>query len=492
MTDLEERTIGFLKYARKEPGHRPIAERIRDWKAVELPFTDDDLHIQAVRCMDCGIPFCHAYGCPLGNVIPEMNELVFRRRWEEGLNLLLSTNCFPEFTGRVCPAPCEPSCVLGINSEPVTIRQMELAIIERGFERGYMEPCPPERRLGRRVAVIGSGPAGLAVAERLNRAGVDVVVYENAPRAGGILRYGIPDFKLEKWVVDRRLKLMEEEGVIFEMNVEVGKDISHRYLKTRFDAIVLTGGAREPRDLNVPGRDLQGIHLAMPYLVQQNMLNGGEFVAPSARITAKDRVVVVIGGGDTGADCVGTAIRQGARRVIQVEILPKPPTSRSPRTPWPLWPDTLRESSSHKEGGERLWSVMTKEFLGDGGRVRALRCVEVEWHTAANGDARRPHEKSGTEFTIEADLVLLAMGFAGSGQNVLVEQLGIERDERGLIRRDSNQMTSNPGTFVAGDMAQGASLVVKAIADGQLCARGVLNYLLAAKTEAGANSQVQI
>jgi glutamate synthase (NADPH/NADH) small chain len=453
-----------------------VAERTRDYRAAELPLTDTDIQEQSLRCMDCGIPFCHGCGCPLGNVIPEWNDRVSRRRWRDALDLLLATNCFPEFTGRICPAPCEPACVLGINAEPVTIRQIELAIIERGFERGYMEPMPPARRGGRRVAVVGSGPAGLAVADVLNRAGVDAVVYENAVSPGGILRYGIPDFKLEKWVVDRRLRLMQAEGVVFETGVEVGRDLSHRYLKSRFGAIVLTGGAREPRDLRIPGRELGGIHFAMPYLVQQNMRLAGERPEPAADVTAEGRDVVIIGGGDTGADCLGTAIRQGARRVRQLEILPQPPAARSERTPWPQWPDVLRESSSHKEGGERRWSVDTVEFIGEGGRVKALRCVEVEWRAGPGGRAQ-PVPRPGTEFMLEADLVLLATGFVGPGRNLLVEKLGIELDPRGYIRRDANGMTSDAGTFVAGDMTQGASLVVRAIADGQNCARGVLKFL---------------
>jgi len=466
-----------MRYPRKDAGYRPREERVRDFKAVERRLTDDDIREQTARCMDCGIPFCHGGGCPLSNIIPEFNERVFNQRWEDALNLLLATNCLPEITGRICPAPCETACVLGINDEPVTIRQVELAIIEKGFERGYLNARPPAQRAGKRVAVIGSGPAGLAVAEVLNKAGVSVVVYESAARAGGILRYGIPDFKLEKWVLDRRLKLMGDEGVTFELGVEVGRDLSHRYLKDRCDAIVLTGGAREPRDLKLPGRDLGGIHFAMPYLVQQNRRAGGEPVDPAEAITAQDKAVVILGGGDTGADCLGTAIRQGARRVWQLEILPQPPPTRSAATPWPLWPDVLRESSSHKGGGERRWSVGTREFVGANGRVKELRCVEVDWVKPAGGGAAAPVEKPGTEFAIEADLVLLALGFVGPGRNRLVEGLGIVLDQRGFIRRDANGMTSDAGTFVAGDMTQGASLVVRAIADGQACAGGVLRYL---------------
>lgn len=466
---------GFLDHERKDPPTRPVAERLRDMHAVDVPLSDEDICEQAARCMDCGIPFCHGYGCPLYNVIPEFNELVRTRRWEEALAVLLETNCFPEFTGRVCPAPCEPACVLAINDDAVTICKIELAIIEKGFERGYMEARRPQNRQKGRVAVVGSGPAGLAAADVINRAGFEVVVYENDPNPGGILRYGIPDFKLEKWVVDRRIKLMSEQGVVFETGVEIGVDISHRYLEERFDAIVLTGGAREPRDIEVPGRELKGIHFAMQYLTQHNRRFSKDPVEDDD-ITAAGKNVVILGGGDTGSDCLGTALRQGARRVLQFEILPKPPDEPSPRTPWPMWPDMVRSSSSHKEGGERRWSVSTKEFLGEAGNVRGLRCVEVEWVPGADG-RMAPKEKPRSKFIADAELVLLAMGFVGPGRNRLVEKLGIEMDARGFIKRDENYMTSSPGTFVAGDMTRGASLVVRAIYDGMQCARGVIAYL---------------
>ena len=468
---------GFLDFGRKDPGYRPPEERIRDFRAVELRMSDEDLREQSARCMDCGIPFCHGFGCPLSNVIPEWNDHAFNGRWKDALDLLISTNPFPEFTGRICPAPCETSCVLGINGDAVSIRQIELAIIEKGFERGHMDPKPPTRRRKESVAVIGSGPSGLSAAEALNKAGCRVVVYEDAPRPGGILRYGIPDFKLEKWVLDRRIRLMQEEGVVFETGVEIGRDISHRYLKSRFDAIVLTGGAREPRDLKIPGRELSGIHMAMKYLVQQNRRLAGESLDPAEAITAKGSAVVVLGGGDTGADCVGTAIRQGAARVCQFEILPRPAAARPPHTPWPLWPDMLRESSSHKEGCERRWSVSTKAFAGSGGHVRQLKCCEVEWVVPEGGGRSAPREKPGTDFTVDADLVLLAMGFVGPGRNRFVEELGIAPDPRGFIRREANGMTNDPGTFVAGDMTQGASLVVRAMEDGQRTARSVIRYL---------------
>ena len=468
---------GFLEYRRKDPGYRPVVERLRDYRAVETRLGDRELNEQVARCMDCGVPFCHGCGCPLGNVIPEFNELAYRNRWKDALALLLSTNPFPEFMGRICPAPCEAACVLGINDDPVTIRQVELTIGEKGYELGLMLPRPPAARRRERVCVVGSGPAGLAVAEVLNKAGYNVVVYEHAPRPGGILRYGIPDFKFEKWVLDRRLKLMEEEGVVFENGVEVGHDISHRYLKDRYQAIVLTGGAREPRDLKVPGRELAGIHFALPFLAQQNRRLAGDPVTAAESITAEGRSVVIIGGGDTGADCLGTALRQGAKRVLQFEILPKPPPWRSEKTPWPMWPDMVRETSSHKEGGERRWSVTTLEFIGADGHVSGMRCADVEWVVPAGKDRPVPRPIPGTEFTADADLVLLAMGFVGPGRNLLVERLGIQLDSRGFIRRDENHMTSDPGTFVAGDMTQGASLVVRAILDGRETAEGVMRYL---------------
>lgn len=469
-----KRDRAFADISRHDPGYRPKAERLADFKAVERRPSDEELASQAARCMDCGVPFCHGCGCPLGNVIPEFNELAWRGRWREALDVLLSTNSFPEFTGRICPAPCETSCVVGINGDAVTIRQVELAVIEKAFELGLMRPRPPAARLGKRVAVIGSGPAGLATANVLNRHGADVVVYEAAARVGGVLRYGVPDFKLEKWVIDRRIGAMQAEGVRFECGVEVGRDLSHRYLRDRFDAIVLTGGAREPRDLRIPGRELAGIHFAMPYLVQQNRINAGESVPDADRIDARGRRVLIIGGGDTGSDCLGTALRQGAAEVRQFEILPKPPPERSAKTPWPQWPDMLRESSSHKEGGERRWSVTAKEFVGDG-RVQSVRCVEVEW--VARDGRPAPVEKPGSEFTVDADLVLFSMGFVGPGRNLVVEELGLKLDARGFVRRDQRGMTSGHGVFVAGDMSQGASLVVRAIADGQNVARAVVEFL---------------
>jgi glutamate synthase (NADPH/NADH) small chain len=471
------KVTGFMEYERQDPGYRPADERVRDYRAVELRPSEAELAEQAARCMDCGTPFCHGCGCPLLNVIPEFNDHVYHGRWKEALDILLATNNFPEFTGRICPALCEGSCVLGINKEPVAIRQIELAIIEKAFECGYMAPQPPKTRFDQRVAVIGSGPAGLAAADTLNHAGYKVVVYDSAAKPGGILRYGIPEFKLEKAVVDRRLRLMEAEGVVFENGVTVGEDLSYGYLRSRFDAVCLSGGAREPRDLKVPGRELKGIHFAMEFLIQQNKRLGGEPVDPAREIHAGGKNVVIIGGGDTGADCLGTSLRQGARQVVQMEILPEPPPTRSVSTPWPLWPLQLRVSSSHKEGGVRRWSVATQELIGEQGVVRALRAVEVEWVAPAQGGRPAMKEKPGTEFVVEADLVLLAMGFSGPGRNRIVEELKIRTEPNGSIWRDGRNMTSMPGIFVAGDMSMGASLVVRAMMDGRNAAVGVAAYL---------------
>lgn len=474
---MSSKERGFMDVQRKDPGYRPKAERIRDFRAVEQRMTDEDVHQQAMRCMDCGTPFCHGCGCPLLNVIPEFNAHVYNNRWKEALDVLLSTSPFPELTGRICPALCEGSCVVGINGQPVTIRQIELAVAEKGFERGYIAPRPPAVRHKEKVAVIGSGPAGLAAADLLNRMGYNVTIFENARKAGGVLRYGIPDFKLEKWVLDRRVKLMQDEGIVFEPEIDVGVDVSLRYLRGHFSAIVLSGGAREPRDLKIPGRELKGIHYAMTYLVQQNRRLGGEPVDPASEILAAGKSVVIVGGGDTGSDCLGTAIRQGAKQVYQFEILPKPPPERDPATPWPLWPNLLRESSSHKEGGDRRWCITTRSFSGKDGQVTHLNCAEVEWVKPAAGGAPTPREKPGSEFTVEADLVLLAMGFVGPGRNRLVEELKLELDPRGFVKRYPNNMTSEAGVFVAGDMTQGASLVVRALQDGRETAKGIDAWL---------------
>jgi len=467
----------FFENQRKEPGYRLKEERVKDFKAVERQLSDEEVISQAARCINCGTPFCHSYGCPVSNVCPEFNDYVYRGNWKEALNILLAQNNFPEFTSRICPAPCEAACVAGINQEPVTIRQIELAIIEKGFENGYIGSESAAVRLEDRVAVIGSGPAGLAVADSLNRAGYQVTVYDNAKYPGGILRYGIPDFKLEKWIVERRIKLMEKQGVVFEMGISVGEDISYRYLTKRFDAICMACGAREPRDISIPGRDLKGIFFAMDYLTQQNKRVSKETIIPSKEISAAGKTVVVLGGGDTGSDCLGTALRQGAKKVYQFEILPKPPVKRSVLTPWPLWPIQLRQTHAHKEGGELRWSVMTKAFVGDNNTLKKLKCVEVEWKSKAKGGPLVPIEKDGTDFEVEADLVLLAMGFLGPEKNRIFEDMGILFDQRGNVKSDEKKMTNVDGVFVAGDISLGQSLVVRAIADGQRSARGIMKYL---------------
>ncbi len=473
------RERAFLEQDRRDVSYRPPAERVRDYKAVDIPLTEDEIHQQAARCMDCGTPFCHASatGCPLSNTIPEFNEHAYYGRWREALDILLQTNCFPEFTGRVCPAPCETACVLGLIRPPVNICKIELAIVEHGFQRGYLKPQPPAVRRRERVAVIGSGPAGLATAHVLNRAGFSVTVFEKDARPGGILRYGIPDFKLEKWVVDQRIDLMSQEGVVFECGVNVGDDVSYRFLRGRFDALVLAGGAGIPRDLGVPGRELGGIHFAMDFLTQQNRANAGDPLPADRRITAAGKSVVVIGGGDTGSDCIGTSWRQGARHVVQLEILPEPPETRSESTPWPEWPLMRRDSSSHKEGGTRYWSADTTAFTGEEGLVRRVHCAQVEWDFDKDRGRPCPTLIPGSAFSLDADLVLIAMGFVGPSPTQLVENLGIAKDERGFIACSTDRMTNVEGVFVAGDMRRGASLVVHAIADGMHAARQVLQYL---------------
>jgi glutamate synthase (NADPH/NADH) small chain len=468
---------GFLKYRRETQARRPIEERVRDWREVYIHLEPKRLQTQAARCMDCGVPFCHQ-GCPLGNIIPDWNDLVYRNRWREALDRLHATNNFPEFTGRLCPAPCEAACVLGINQPAVTIKQIEQHIIDHAFEQGWVVPEPPARRTGRRVAVVGSGPAGLAAAQQLNRAGHWVTVFERADRIGGLLRYGIPDFKMEKWVLDRRLRLMEEEGIAFRTGVNVGVDITAEEMRAEFDAICLCGGSTIPRDLPVPGRELKGIHFAMDYLTQQNRVNAGETIPEEERIHAGGKRVVILGGGDTGADCLGTVHRQGAAQVYQIELLPKPPTDRTPSMPWPDWPMILRTSSAHEEGGIREWSVLTKAFSGDeNGHVKALHGVRLEFGPPGP-DGRRPmQEVPGSEFTIETELVLLAMGFLYPQKSGLLEGLGVELDARGNVRTD-NYATSVPGVFAAGDMRRGQSLIVWAIAEGREAARAVDAYLM--------------
>jgi glutamate synthase (NADPH/NADH) small chain len=467
---------GFIEIARKKPPTRPIAERIHDWREVYLPYPVEGLRDQAARCMDCGIPFCHT-GCPLGNLIPDWNDLVYRDRWKAAIDRLHATNNFPEFTGRLCPAPCEGACVLGINNDAVTIKAVEVSIIDRAFDEGWVTAQPPEVRTGRRIAVVGSGPAGLAVAEQLNRAGHTVTVFERADRIGGLLRYGIPEFKLEKQYLDRRLDLMREAGVEFRTSANVGVNVSVDELKVQYEAIVLAGGSTRPRDLPVPGRDLEGIHFAMEYLTLQNRRNEGEEIPDDQFISAQDKHVIIIGGGDTGADCLGTAHRQGALSVHQLELLPCPPEMRAASNPWPLWPNIFRVSTAHEEGGERLYSIATQKFTGNGdGRVTTLHATKVEMVNSGGRVEFKPVQ--GSEFELSADLVLLAMGFLGPETNGMLEKLGVKMTDRGNVWRDERWMTSVPGVFTCGDMQRGQSLIVWAIAEGRSCARGVDEYLM--------------
>ena len=467
---------GFLEVARQKAPARPVDERLRDWREVYLPQDTSVLRGQASRCMDCGIPFCHQ-GCPLGNLIPSWNDLVYRDHWQAAIERLHETNNFPEFTGRLCPAPCEASCVLGISDAPVTIKATESAIVDRAFESRWIVPRPPVVRTGRHVAIVGSGPAGLAAADQLNRAGHTVTVFERADRIGGLLRYGIPEFKLEKRLLDRRLALLEAEGVVFRARCAVGIDVTADDLLSDFDAIVLAGGCTTPRDLPVPGRDLRGIHFAMEYLTAQNRRCQGDHLTPEEMISAEGKQVVIIGGGDTGADCLGTALRQGAAAVRQLEVLPRPPDERSADNPWPEWPRVFRVSSAHEEGGERLFAVSTEAFIGDEhGRVTRLRAARVEPRTVAGRTRFEPVD--GAAFEVPADLVLLAMGFTGAERSGHLHQFGVRMTDRGTVWRDENWMTSVPGVFAAGDVQRGQSLIVWAIADGRSCARGVDLFLM--------------
>jgi glutamate synthase (NADPH/NADH) small chain len=460
---------GFQEFSRETPARRPVEERVQDFLEVYQPFPNEKVNAQAARCMDCGIPFCHS-GCPLHNLIPDWNDLIYRDRWKDAIRLLHSTNNFPEFTGRVCPAPCEAACVLGINEPPVAIELIEKTIVERAWQEDLIQPEPPTSRTLHRVAVVGSGPAGLAAAQQLNRAGHSVTVFEKSDRLGGLLRYGIPDFKLEKHVIDRRLAQIEAEGVVFQPGTHIGLDISIDELRRDFNAILLAGGAEQPRDLPVPGRELRGIHLAMEFLPQQNRRNAGDSVPDQILATGKD--VVIIGGGDTGADCLGTCHRQKPKSVRQFEILPMPPEHRSHKTPWPLWPMQLRTESSHEEGGLRDWSIATTGFTGDAqGNVTRLNAIRV-------GPPPAFTPLPGTEFSVAADLVLLALGFTGPRRVGMVEQLGVVLDPRGNIATDANSMTSIPGIFAAGDMRRGQSLVVWAIAEGRRAARAIDEYLM--------------
>ena len=466
---------GFIEIQRKKQPTRPVEERVQDWREIYLAYPTGELEMQGARCMDCGIPFCHQ-GCPLGNLIPDWNDLVYRDRWHAAIERLHSTNNFPEFTGKLCPAPCEGSCVLGINDYPVTIKSIEASIIDRAWDENWVVAQPPVTRTWKKVAVVGSGPAGLAAADQLNHAGHSVTVFEKSDRIGGLLRYGIPEFKMEKRFLDRRLALLEEEGVVFRAGINVGVDVPVSRLRADYDAILLAGGAGQPRDLPVPGRDLKGVHFAMDYLTLQNRRNEGDEIPESAFISAKDKHVIIIGGGDTGADCLGTAHRQGALAVHQLELMPIPPEERAADNPWPEWPQIFRVSGAHEEGGERLYSVSTQRFSGDNGHVQRLHAVQVEM-VRKNGRAMF-EPVPGSEFELPADLVLLAMGFTGPEKGALLDELGVTMTGRGNVGRDAKWMTNVRGVFTAGDMQRGQSLIVWAIAEGRSAARAIDEYLM--------------
>lgn len=463
------KVTGFKEYPREMPTRRPVAERVRDYFEVYQPFPEEKVRTQGARCMDCGIPFCHT-GCPVNNIIPDWNDHVYRDRWKEAIRVLHSTNNFPEFTGRICPAPCEAACVLGINEPPVTIKLIEKTIVDRAWEEGWIKPEPPETRSGKRVAIVGSGPSGLAAAQQLNRAGHDVTLFEKNDRIGGLLRYGIPDFKLEKRVLDRRLEQMMAEGVRFQTNAHVGASIPAQDLRKEFDALLLTGGAEAPRDLKVPGRELKGIYFAMQFLPQQNKVVAGDSIDNQIRATGKR--VVIIGGGDTGADCLGTCHRHQAKSIHQFEIMPMPPSERHASTPWPLWPLMLRTESAHEEGGKRDWALNTLKFTGDEhGNVKELHGMRV-------GPPPKFEAIPGTEFVLECDLVLLALGFLGPVKQGMIEQLDLNLDARSNIATGPDYMSSVPGVFAAGDMRRGQSLVVWAISEGRKAAASVDKYLM--------------
>ena len=467
----------FLELARREPGNRPIAERICDFKEIPERLSLDELIGQASRCMDCGIPFCHSFGCPLANRIPDWNDTLCRGKWKQALRLLHATNNFPEFTGRICPAPCESACTLSVDYGAVTIRRIELELVERGWREGWIKPIMAAASSGFRVGVIGSGPAGLSAAQELARRGHEVIVFEKAERPGGILRYGIPDYKLEKWVLERRLEQLMGEGIIFETGVKAGVDLSARYLSRSFDAVVIAAGAGVPRDLPLPGRLLPGIHFAMDYLSHQNRLNSGELIRPDPALNASGKNVVVLGGGDTGSDCVGTARRQGAKSIVQIEIMNRPPDRRSPDNPWPTWPNIFRTSTSQEEGCERIWSVSVREFIGPATGVEKIECVKLDWNSPGDKSPAGTQEIPGSRFELAAELVIIAAGFTSAVSGPLIKQLELVLNPRGNITVDASFTAGQAGVFAAGDCVSGASLVVHAMDQGRRCAVAVDNYL---------------
>jgi glutamate synthase (NADPH/NADH) small chain len=478
------KVTGFLEFERHDRGYEALEFRIQNWNEFVKPLPDEELGRQAARCMACGIPYCHN-GCPVNNMIPDWNDLVYREQWETAVTALHSTNNFPEFTGRVCPAPCEAACTLNIEDTPVTIKTIECSIVDHGWREGLIKPRAPEAKTGKKIAVVGSGPAGLSCSQQLARVGHGVTLFEKNDRIGGLLRYGIPDFKLEKWLIDRRIEQMAAEGVTFRTGVEVGKDVPTYSLLRDFDAVALTSGSEHPRDLQVEGRDLDGIHFAMEFLVQQNKRGAGDredVAAPNGTLSAKDKHVVVIGGGDTGSDCIGTSRRQGAKSIIQLEIMPRPPEKEDKAMTWPDWPLKMRTSSSQEEGAERDWSVVTKRAVGTNGKVEAIECVRVEW-SKDNTGRMQMDEVEGSQFRLEADLVLLAMGFLGPCQTGMVSQSGVALDQRGNVRADTvDYRTSVKKVFAAGDTRRGQSLVVWAIHEGRQCARAVDEYLMGASS----------
>jgi glutamate synthase (NADPH) small chain len=469
---------GFMKYEKKDIPKQEVPDRIKHWNEFYVGLSDEELGKQGARCMDCGVPFCQS-GCPIGNIIPDWNDLVYRNRWQEAIERLHRTNNFPEFTGRICPAPCENACVLAINEPAVTIKNIEVSIIDRAYEKGWIKPRPPKHRTGKKVAVVGSGPSGLACADQLNQAGHKVTLFEKSEKLGGLLTFGIPDFKLEKRIVFRRVKRMEDEGIVFKTGVHVGIQLSMHELRQDYDALVLCGGAEQPRELPIPGRDLEGVYQAMFYLPQQNRVNMGHPFGAGPRVDVKGKNVVVLGGGDTGSDCVGTANRQGAQSIKQFELLPEPPVQRREDNPWPQWAFIKRRSSSHEEGVEQDYQIMTKKLTGENGKLTQLHAVKLEFGPKDPKTGRSAmKEVPGSEFVIKVDVLLLAMGFTGPIRKGMIEEIGVELNPRGNVKTNNQKMTSVPGVFAAGDMARGQSLVVWAIQEGRNAARGVDHFLM--------------